>query len=63
MLEQFTRRLGGAGKFFAVAMVCFKQKLCLKKQKSNINRLLIAGVEPKNLNYNNNGEIAIYWGS
>lgn len=34
MLEQFTLSLGGAGNF-AVAMVCFKQKLCLKKQKRN----------------------------
>lgn len=38
MLEQFTLSLGGAGNFFAVAMVCFKQKLCLKKQKSNTNK-------------------------
>lgn len=37
MLEQFFQSLGGAGNFFAVAMVCFKQKACLKKQKSNSN--------------------------
>lgn len=37
MLEQFTLSLGGAGNFFAVAMVCFKQKSCLKKQKSSSN--------------------------
>lgn len=38
MLEQFTPSLGGgAGNFFAVAMVCFKQKSCLKKQKSSSN--------------------------
>lgn len=37
MLEQFTQSLGGAGDFFPVAMVCFKQKPYLKKQKSNSN--------------------------
>lgn len=31
MLEQFTLSLGGTDNFFAVAMVCFKQKAMFKE--------------------------------